>query len=250
MMETNPRRRNRGQVPSDAVAEALQYQQAYVHRELAFNTGAISDCSESLEQMRTDKREARESRDMMWEDHYATLINTELARAMAAKKKKLAQETATLSQLASDRDKWNMAIELHMLEYLSASLSTVDLERRKEYFSSYQKSGQTPLHRACKANDAELVQLLVSLGAELVATDEAGKVGIARDKVDIGLPNLLSDACNRVERPEHLPCYGREPFGGAVPHDHRAVDSRLAIHPSPSGHHRQLGPARCGVEWQ
>jgi ankyrin repeat protein len=196
IMETNPRRRNRGQVPSEVVAAALQYQQAYVHRELAFNTGAISDCSESLEQMRTDKREARENRDMMWEDHYATLINCELVRVMAAKKKKLAQETTTLSQLTSDRDKWNMAIELHMLEYLSASLSAVDLERRKEYFSSYQKSGQMPLHRAFKANDAELVQLLVSLGAELVAMDEAGKVRI--ECVNWISPPIRCLTCSRL----------------------------------------------------
>lgn len=179
MMETNPRRQNRGQVPRDVVAAALQYQREFVHRELSFNTGTISDCSESLEQLRADKREARESRDMMWEDHYATLVNDELVRVTAAKKKKLAQETDTLSQLASDRDKWNMAIELHMLEYLGDSLSSVGVERRKEYFASYQKSGQTPLHRACKANDVELVQLLLSLGADLTTTDEAGKVRTA-----------------------------------------------------------------------
>lgn len=178
LMETNPRRRNRGQVPNDVVAEAIRFQREFAPRELLYNTDAISDCGKSLEQMLSDKREARENRDMMWEDHYATQFNEELVRSTAARKKKLAQETATLSQLTSDWDKWSMAIELHMYEYLSDSLSKVDHARRREYFNSRHKSGQTPLHRACKANDAALVQLLTSLGADLMVKDEAGKVGL------------------------------------------------------------------------
>lgn len=175
-METNPRRRNRGQVPSEVVASALKFQREFVHAELAFNTTAISDCSESLEMLRLERREAQENRDMMWEDHYAARINTELARMAETRAKKLAQQTATLSQLPSEKDKWNMAIELRMLEYLDDSLSRVDHQSRLQYFASFQKSGQTPLHRACRANDADLVQLLLSLGADLTVRDQAGKV--------------------------------------------------------------------------
>ncbi|RLN43827.1 hypothetical protein BBJ28_00006075 [Nothophytophthora sp. Chile5] len=157
LMVSDPQTRQRGQVPRAQVAAARKYQKEFVHKAVAFNTGDILDCSESLEALRNGKREARESRGMMWEDHYATRLQFEQSRTAALKQKKLAQETTMLSQLKSDVDKWNMAIDLRLLEFIEASLSVVSDDTKREYFSSINKAGRPPLHRACKSNDKELL---------------------------------------------------------------------------------------------
>lgn len=158
------------------MAAALKFQREFVHRSEDFNTSEISDCSESLEALRNGKREARESRRMMWEDHYATQLQTEQARSEAAKQQKLRQETAMLTQLKTDSDKWNMAIELRLLEYLEASLSVAPGDVKRAYFMSTNKAGLPPLHRACKTNDMQLVKLLLRLGADLTIKDYMQKV--------------------------------------------------------------------------
>ncbi|GMF47955.1 unnamed protein product [Phytophthora fragariaefolia] len=170
-----PQRRQRGQVPKDQVVEALKFQCEFVHCSEDFNTSEISDCSESLEALRDGKREARENRQMMWEDHYATQFQTEQARSEAAKQQKLRQETAMLAQLKSDTDKWNMAIELRLLEFIEASLSVAQNDVKKAYFVSTNKAGLPPLHRACKTNDTQLVKLLLKLGADLTIKDYTQK---------------------------------------------------------------------------
>ncbi|RLN26275.1 hypothetical protein BBJ28_00004533 [Nothophytophthora sp. Chile5] len=175
LMASDPQIRQRGQVPKAQVAAARKYQKEFVHKAVVFNTGDILDCSESLEALRNGKREARESRGMMWEDHYATQLQSEQSRTAAVKQKKLAQETTMLSQLKSDVDKWNMAIDLRLLEYIEASLSVASDDTKREYFSSINKAGRPPLHRACKSNDKELVQLLLRLGADLTVKDQSQK---------------------------------------------------------------------------
>lgn len=176
-MLTNPQTRKRGQVSKEEVALALQYQREFVYSSAPFNTNAITDCSESLDRMLSDKREARELREMMWEEHYTTKLTEAIKQNALAKAKRLAQETAMLSQLKTDNDKWLMAIELRLSEFLHARLATCDDVVRANFFSSINASnGQPPLHRACKTNDNELVTLLVSLGANLTVKDNAGKV--------------------------------------------------------------------------
>lgn len=178
-MLATPQTRKRGQISREDVALARQYQRQYVHIGAAFNTDAIPDCADSLAQMRNDMRAARELRDMLWEDHYAATLSEASKQLALAKAKKLAQETAMLAQLKTEKDKWLMAIELRLSEYLFASLSTVDDAFRHAFFSSVNASnGQTPLHRACKTNDTELVKLLLALGASLTVKDEAGKVSL------------------------------------------------------------------------
>ncbi|POM80625.1 Hypothetical protein PHPALM_1511, partial [Phytophthora palmivora] len=170
-----PRRRQRGQIPKEEVAEALIFQREFVHRAKNFNTGDISDCAESLEVLRNGKREARESRQMMWEDHYATQLHTEQARNEAAKLQKLRHETSMLTQLKSDSDKWNMAIDLRLVEYIQDTLSVASEDVKKTYFASVNKAGLPPLHRACKTNDMQLVKLLLKLGANLTTKDAMQK---------------------------------------------------------------------------
>ncbi|KAG6617642.1 Serine/threonine-protein phosphatase 6 regulatory ankyrin repeat subunit B [Phytophthora cinnamomi] len=170
-MVESPRRRQRGQIPKAQVAAALKFQREFVHRSEDFNTSEISDCAESLEALRNGKREARESRQMMWEDHYATQLHAEQTRVEAAKQQKLRQETAMLMQLKSDADKWNMAIELRLLEFIQTSLSVAPEDAKRAYFVSTNKAGLPPLHRACKTNDMQLVKLLLSLGADLTIKD-------------------------------------------------------------------------------
>ncbi|KAE8894003.1 hypothetical protein PF005_g14009 [Phytophthora fragariae] len=170
-----PQRRQRGQIPKAQVAASLKFQREFVHRSEDFNTGEISDCSESLEALRNGKREARESRQMMWEDHYAIQLQTEQSRSEAAKQQKLRQETAMLTQLKSDSDKWNMAIDLRLLEFLDASLSVAPQDVKRAYFVSTNKAGLPPLHRACKTNDMQLVKLLLRLGADLTVKDYTQK---------------------------------------------------------------------------
>ncbi|KAG1708745.1 hypothetical protein DVH05_022370 [Phytophthora capsici] len=170
-MDEAPRRRQRGQVPKAEVAIAFQFQREFVHESRAFNTSAISDCSESLESLQNARREARESRQMMWEDHYALQLQTEQRRNEKAKQQKLRQETGMLAQLKSDFDKWNMAIELRLLEYIQDSLSVASEDTKKAYFVSMNKAGLPPLHRACKMNHMQLVKLLLKLGADLTTKD-------------------------------------------------------------------------------
>lgn len=187
-MLATPQTRKRGQVSKEDVALAREYQKQFVHVSTSFNTELISDCSESLNKMLSDKREARELREMMWEDHYMAKLTEVIKQSAAAKAKKLAQETSMLAQLKTEKDKWLMAIELRLAEYLSASLSTVDDAFRESFFAGINASnGQTPLHRACKTNDKELVKLLLTLGANLAVKDEAGKV------------RLLVEICLRLE---------------------------------------------------
>ncbi|TYZ69362.1 hypothetical protein PybrP1_001352 [[Pythium] brassicae (nom. inval.)] len=175
MLEVPPARK-RGQVSKEELALALQFQKQFVPTFPSYNVEMISDCSESLDKMRSDMREARELREMRWEDHYTAKLTDAASQSARAKAKKLAQETAMLSQLRTERDKWLMAIELRLSTYLAASLSTVDSAARASFFSTINASnGQTPLHRACKTNDTELVKLLLALGAPLTAKDEAGK---------------------------------------------------------------------------
>eukprot|EP00644_Phytophthora_capsici_P008386 jgi/Phyca11/114670/e_gw1.26.136.1 len=171
LMDEAPRRRQRGQVPKAEVAIAFQFQREFVHESRAFNTSAISDCSESLESLQNARREARESRQMMWEDHYALQLQTEQRRNEKAKQQKLRQETGMLAQLKSDFDKWNMAIELRLLEYIQDSLSVASEDTKKAYFVSMNKAGLPPLHRACKMNHMQLVKLLLKLGADLTTKD-------------------------------------------------------------------------------
>lgn len=173
-----PRRRQRGQIPGAQVAEALEFQREFVHRSKDFNTSEISDCAESLEVLRDGKREARESRQMVWEDHYASQLQTEKVRYDTAMQQKLRQETAMLTQLKSDTDKWNMAIDLRLLEFLEDSFSVVSEEVKGAYLVSMNKAGLPPLHRACKANDMQLVKLLLKLGANLTTKDCMQKVGV------------------------------------------------------------------------
>ncbi|KAL3663012.1 hypothetical protein V7S43_011954 [Phytophthora oleae] len=175
LMDEAPRRRQRGQVPKAQVAVALQYQREFVHESQTFNTSEISDCSESLETLINDRREARESRQMMWEDHYAAQLHTEHTRHEAAKQQKLRQETGMLAQLKSDYDKWNMAIELRLLEFIQDSLSVAPEDTKRAYFISTNKAGLPPLHRACKTNDMQLVKLLLKLGADLTTKDSMQK---------------------------------------------------------------------------
>ncbi|GMF32212.1 unnamed protein product [Phytophthora lilii] len=161
-------------------AEAVHVRE-FVHKAEDFNTAEISDCSDSLEALRNGKREARESRQMMWEDHYAAQLHTEQARYEAAKQQKLRHETAMLTQLKSDSDKWNMAIDLRLLEFIEASLSVATEETKRTYFVSTNKAGLPPLHRACKTNDMQLVKLLLRLGADLTTKDYMQKVSF-RDR--------------------------------------------------------------------
>uniref|UniRef100_H3HC22 Uncharacterized protein n=1 Tax=Phytophthora ramorum TaxID=164328 RepID=H3HC22_PHYRM len=170
-----PRRRQRGQIPKDLVDAAHKFQREFVHKSLDFNTADISDCAESLEVLRDGKREARESRQMMWEDHYASQLATGQAKSEAAKQQKLRQETSMLTQLRSDSDKWNMAIDLRLLAFIDASLSVASEDAKRAYFISTNKAGLPPLHRACKTNDMELVKLLLRLGADLTTKDQLQK---------------------------------------------------------------------------
>ncbi|KAL4141086.1 hypothetical protein PRNP1_014208 [Phytophthora ramorum] len=170
-----PRRRQRGQIPKDVVDAAHKFQREFVHKSLDFNTADISDCAESLEVLRDGKREARESRQMMWEDHYASQLATGQAKSEAAKQQKLRQETSMLTQLRSDSDKWNMAIDLRLLAFIDASLSVASEDAKRAYFISTNKAGLPPLHRACKTNDMELVKLLLRLGADLTTKDQLQK---------------------------------------------------------------------------
>ncbi|KAK1938160.1 Ankyrin-1 [Phytophthora citrophthora] len=175
LMDEAPRRRQRGQVPKAQVAVALQFQREFVHESRAFNTSDISDCAESLEILQNGRREALESRQMMWEDHYATQLHTEETRNATAKQQKLRQETGMLAQLKSDYDKWNMAIELRLLEFIQDSLSVASEDTKRAYFISVNKAGLPPLHRACKMNHMELVKLLLKLGADLTTKDTMQK---------------------------------------------------------------------------
>ncbi|KAG7394400.1 hypothetical protein PHYBOEH_005243 [Phytophthora boehmeriae] len=171
LMNEEPRRRQRGQVPDAQVAAALRFQQNFVHRSVEFRTHEISDCADSLDELRNGKREAQESRHMMWEDHYAAQLQGDERQRSAAKMHKLRQETAMLTQLKTDSDKWNMAIDLKLLEFIDATLSVASEDVRRVYFASTNKAGQSPLHRACKTNSIQLVQLLLGLGADLTAKD-------------------------------------------------------------------------------
>lgn len=175
-MRSNPQTRKRGQVSMEDVAKARQYQRDFVANSPSFNTAAITDCSETLERMLVQKREARECREMMWEDHFAAKMNAEFVDDSAVRAKKLAQERSMLAQLKTDKDKWNMAIDLRFKVYLDVTLSVVTMATRQEYFESCNSSGQTPLHKACKTKDRELVQLLLDLGANITAKDESEKV--------------------------------------------------------------------------
>lgn len=175
LMEEEPKRRQRGQIPKAQVVAALNWQRQFVHRSEGFNTDEISDCSESLEALRNGKREARENRQMVWEDHFATQLRLQEQRLALSKQQKLKQETAMLMQLKSDTDKWNMAIELRLLEFVEAGLSVASKEVKKIYFASTNKAGLPPLHRACKTNDTELVKLLLTLGADLLVKDHTEK---------------------------------------------------------------------------
>uniref|UniRef100_K3X0Y8 Uncharacterized protein n=1 Tax=Globisporangium ultimum (strain ATCC 200006 / CBS 805.95 / DAOM BR144) TaxID=431595 RepID=K3X0Y8_GLOUD len=175
-MQTAPQTRKRGQIPMEEVRLAQQYQKQFVHISIPFDTNTIMDCSESLAQMRSAKREARELREMMWEDHLtATVAGTQKQQA-AADAKRLAQQTAMLTQLKTDTDKWLMAIELRLHTFLNAILGAYDTECRAAFFTRINPAtGHTPLHRACKTHDKELVELLVALGADLTVKDDAGK---------------------------------------------------------------------------
>ncbi|ETL93748.1 hypothetical protein F441_08479 [Phytophthora nicotianae CJ01A1] len=175
LMDEAPRRRQRGQIPKAQVDAALTYQREFVHRSEDFNTSAISDCSESLEVLRNGKREAHETRQMMWEDHYTTQLQTEQSRSEVARQQKLRQETAMLTQLKSDTDKWNMAIQLGLLEFLDVALSAASEDAKSAYFVSTNKAGLPPLHRACKTNDIQSVKLLLTLGADLTTKDSFKK---------------------------------------------------------------------------
>lgn len=175
-MRSNPQTRKRGQVSLEDVAKARQYQRDFVANSPSFNTAAITDWSETLERLHVQKREARECREMMWEDHFAAKMNGEFVDDSTARAKKLTQESSMLAQLKTDKDKWNMAIDLRFKVYLGATLSVVDITTRQEYFESRNSSGQTPLHKACKTKDRELVQLLLNLGANIAAKDESEKV--------------------------------------------------------------------------
>ncbi|KAF4150543.1 Ankyrin repeats domain-containing protein [Phytophthora infestans] len=172
LMTEDPRRR---QVPKTQVHAALIYQREFVHRSEDFNTSAISDCAESLEVLKNGKREALETRQMMWEDHYATQTHAEQSRNEASRQQKLRQETAMLTQLKSDTDKWNMAIQLSLLEYLDVTLSAASDDVKSIYFVSTNKAGLPPLHRACKTNDVALVKLLLKVGADLTTKDNFEK---------------------------------------------------------------------------
>jgi ankyrin repeat protein len=176
LMAEAPRLRQRGQIPKAQVMAALKFQREFVHHTADFNTSEISDCSESLEALRNGKREARESRHMLWEDHHAVQLQAQAARNEAAKQQKLRQETAMLAQLKSDWDQWNMAIELRLLEFVEATLSVASEDNKRAYFASTNKAGLPPLHRACKTNDVQLVKLLLRLGADLTTSDHAHKV--------------------------------------------------------------------------
>ena len=159
----------------DQVRQALAFQREYVPVGAEFNVSSVSDCSDSLARLRNDKREAREQREMTWEDHVATVIRDDALRTAAAKAKKLAQETALLAQLKSDTDKWNMAIDLRLLEYLRTTLGGAELSTRQTHLLSRNGTGQTPLHRAVKAKDPRLVELLLSMDADLSKQDDAGR---------------------------------------------------------------------------
>ncbi|KAF1795133.1 Ankyrin repeat-containing domain [Phytophthora cactorum] len=171
LMAEAPRRRQRGQIPKALVDAALTYQREFVHRSEHFNTSDISDCAET-----------HETRQMMWEDHYATQLHTEQSRNEAARQQKLRQETAMLTQLKSDTDKWNMAIQLRLLEYIDVSLSAAFEDVKSAYFVnlfnflatlltketegillSLDSSGHSLLHlAAANGSDGILTELLTS----------------------------------------------------------------------------------------
>ncbi|DAZ97081.1 TPA: hypothetical protein N0F65_001265 [Lagenidium giganteum] len=184
-------------VPRDAVLAALEYQKNFEYTTVPFNTNAIVDCGESLDRLRYEKREARERRQMLWEDHYATQINDEIIRTTKEKRKKLAHQTAMLAQLKTDADKWNMAIDLKFSDYISATLSVVDETVRMDYLASRSSTGQTPLLRSVKANDVDLVHLLLELGAELTARDDSGRT-IFHLAAEFGLPEIFSAALEQL----------------------------------------------------
>ncbi|KAJ0393739.1 hypothetical protein P43SY_004711 [Pythium insidiosum] len=176
-MLTHPRRRQRGQVPMDQVAIALQYQREYVPTFATFDADRVSDCSESLERMRHEKREAREGREMTWEDNLAATLRDEEARRHAATAKRLAQESAMLAQLKTPRDKWKMAVELKLCEFLGHAMAAATPSERLEFLATrVNSSGHTPLHRACRTRHAAMVALLLVYGADVTTRDNQGKV--------------------------------------------------------------------------
>ncbi|GLE01962.1 hypothetical protein PINS_up010800 [Pythium insidiosum] len=176
-MLSHPRRRQRGQVPMDQVAIALQYQREYVPTFATFDTESVSDCADSLERMRSEKREAREGREMTWEDHLATTLRDEQMRRVAATAKRLAQEAAMLAQLKTPLDKWKMAVELQLGEFLAHALDAAPLSERLAFLGARVNSlGHTPLHRACKTRHAPIVALLLRFGADVTTRDHQGKV--------------------------------------------------------------------------
>ncbi|KAJ0410557.1 hypothetical protein ATCC90586_006581 [Pythium insidiosum] len=175
-MLTHPRRRQRGQVPMDQVAIALQYQREYVPTFATFDADRVSDCSESLERMRHEKREAREGREMTWEDNLAATLRDEEARRHAATAKRLAQESAMLAQLKTPRDKWKMAVELKLCEFLGHAMAAATPTERLEFLATrVNSSGHTPLHRACRTRHAAMVALLLVYGADVTTRDNQGK---------------------------------------------------------------------------
>ncbi|TMW56974.1 hypothetical protein Poli38472_002899 [Pythium oligandrum] len=177
-MLTQPQRRNRGQVPMHEVEAAWQYQRTYVPQFTELDSNAITDCSETLQRLRDEKREARDRRDMTWEDHLATEVRDEITRAATTKAKRLAQETAMLSQIKTDMDKWNMAVDLNLCEYLTATLGVLAADIRCEYLLGRIGAGQTPLHRAVKGRKAAMLSLLLSMGADMTIKDDSGKTAM------------------------------------------------------------------------
>jgi ankyrin repeat protein len=167
--------RLKSQLTKAEVRALQEFQQSFVHEGVIYNTQAIDDCSESLEKFKNDKKVSRERRQMIWEEHLSIKMNTEIARVLSNQKKKLAQEITFLMELKNDKDKWNMAIDLNFSEYLNATLLSASETIKQEYFASiHSTSGLTPLHCACKTNNADNVEFLLNMGANLKVLDQSG----------------------------------------------------------------------------
>ncbi|RHY97441.1 hypothetical protein DYB26_001914 [Aphanomyces astaci] len=129
------------------------------------------------EKLQQEHREAKEERQMAWEDYFAAQWGKAEREATTKTQQRLQhqiEQLSTITVTSRNFELWNTAIERKYYEYVSYSL--LDLAIRDTLLTNVHY-GLTPLARACTIKDYRLVRILLAHGADSTAKTPSSPYG-------------------------------------------------------------------------
>ncbi|RHZ06798.1 hypothetical protein DYB37_000806 [Aphanomyces astaci] len=129
------------------------------------------------EKLQQEHREAKEARQMAWEDYFAAQWGKAEREATTKTQQHLQhqiEQLSTITVTSRNFELWNTAIERKYYEYVSYSLQDTAI---RDTLLTNVHYGLTPLARACTIKDYRLVQILLAHGADSTAKTPSSPYG-------------------------------------------------------------------------